>query len=136
MNIRVHARARCEVRIRKISLSNGDRIVKNPCGVAKTNNSCPPSCASPAALKKKEVCVRVRERERASERKRVRKKGRIPGRNDACDFYSVRKKQKGLSKGDQRSPNVVKFAKNTNKEDCWRIQSKRGKVALRSKGGS
>lgn len=74
MNIRVHARARCEVRIRKISLSNGDRIVKNPCGVAKTNNSCPPSCASPAALKKKEVCVREREseseRECESERER------------------------------------------------------------------
>lgn len=131
MNIRVHARARCEVRIRKISLSNGDRIVKNPCGVAKTNNSCPPSCASPAALKKKEVCVRERERKREKEKER-----KNSGENDACDFYSVRKKQKGLSKGDQRSPNVVKFAKNTNREDCWRIQSKRGKVALRSEGGS
>lgn len=58
-----------KVRIRRISLSNGDRIVKNPCGIAKTNNSCPPSCASPATLKKGSESVR--ERERKEERERV-----------------------------------------------------------------
>lgn len=47
-----------KVRIRRILLSNGDRIVENPCGIAKTNNSCPPSCASPATLKKGTESVR------------------------------------------------------------------------------
>lgn len=53
-----------KVRICKISLSNGDCIVKNPCGIAKTNNSCPPSCASPAASKKGSESVREGEKER------------------------------------------------------------------------
>lgn len=42
--------------------------MKNPCGVAKTNNSCPPSCASPAALKGSEENL---------------------DRRDACDFRLV-----------------------------------------------
>lgn len=59
-----------KVRIRTISLSNGDRIVKNPCGIAKTNNSCPPSCASPATLKKGSESVRERERKRGRKREK------------------------------------------------------------------
>lgn len=59
---------------------------------------------------------------------------RIPG-SDACDFYLARKK-KSVSRGDQRSPNVVKFAKYTNREDCERTRSKRGEVALCSEEGS
>lgn len=59
-----------KVRIRTISLSNGDRIVKNPCGIAKTNNSCPPSCASPATLKKRSESVRERERKRGRKREK------------------------------------------------------------------
>lgn len=59
-----------KVRIRRISLSNGDRIVKNPCGIAKTNNSCPPSCASPATLKKGSESVRERERKRGRKREK------------------------------------------------------------------
>lgn len=59
-----------KVRIRRISLSNGDHIVKNPCGIAKTNNSCPPYCASPATLKKGSESVRERGREREEGRER------------------------------------------------------------------
>lgn len=59
-----------KVRIRRISMSNGDRIVKNPCGIAKTNNSCPPSCASPATLKKGSESVRERERKRGRKREK------------------------------------------------------------------
>lgn len=50
--------------------------------------------------------------------------------DDACAFYSVRRKRV-RTRGDQRSPNVVKFTKNANREDCERTRRKRGEVASR-----